>query len=143
MLKKYKPRSVVWETTLKCNMNCMHCGSSAGPSRKDELTTEECINLCDELKNAGTTLITMMGGEPFLRKDWNTIATHIRNIGLELTIITNGFLIDEKTVSQLKQLNPYTVAISIDGSNAETHDSIRRIKGSFEKCKKSLEMLRN
>jgi len=124
-------------------MNCMHCGSSAGFSRKNELSTDECISLCDELKEAGATLITMMGGEPFMRKDWHIIATHIRDIGMELTIITNGLLINEKTISQLKELNPYTVGISIDGSNAETHDSIRRVKGSFEKCKKGLEMLRN
>ena len=123
-------------------MNCMHCGSSAGCSRKNELTTEEAICLCDELKDIGTTLITMMGGEPFLRKDWNIIANHIRNIGLELTIITNGFLVDEKTVSQLKNLDPYAIAISLDGGKAETHDFVRRAKGSFEKCQKGIEMLR-
>lgn len=143
LIKRFKPLGVVWETTLRCNMNCMHCGSSAGESRVKELNTKECINLCNDLKDIGTNLIAMMGGEPFLRKDWNTIATHIRNLGLELTIISNGFLINEKTISQLKQLDPYTVAISMDGSKAETHDSIRGIKGSFDKCKKSIEMLLN
>jgi radical SAM protein with 4Fe4S-binding SPASM domain len=89
----------------------------------------------------GTNLIAMMGGEPFLRNDWNIIATHIKNLGLELTIISNGFLINEKTISQLKKLDPYTVAISLDGSSAEVHDSIRGVNDSFDKCKNSVEML--
>lgn len=140
-IKRYKPLGVVWETTLRCNMNCMHCGSSAGNARVKELNTVECVNLIDDLKDIGTNLVTMMGGEPFLRKDWNIIATHIKNIGMELTIITNGFLINEKTITQLKKLDPYTVAISIDGSRPETHDTIRRVNGSLEKCKKSIKML--
>jgi len=140
-IKRYKPLGVVWETTLRCNMNCIHCGSSAGQARVKELTTKECIKLIDGLKDIGTNLITMMGGEPFLREDWNILATHIKDVGMELTIISNGFLINEKTISQLKKLDPYTVAISIDGSKPQTHDRIRRVNGSLEKCKKSINML--
>jgi radical SAM protein with 4Fe4S-binding SPASM domain len=140
--RKYKPLNIVWETTLKCNMNCIHCGSSAGSKRKKELSTEEAVNVLNDLKKLGTNLVTMMGGEPFLRKDWDIIAEHIKNIGMELTIISNGFIIDKKIVSKLKKLNPYTVGISIDGGKKETHDNIRRINGSFEKCKKSLELLK-
>jgi radical SAM protein with 4Fe4S-binding SPASM domain len=143
ILKKYKPLNVVWETTLRCNMKCMHCGSSAGNGRKNELTTRESIALCNDLKKIGTNLITMMGGEPLVRKDWNIIATHIRDVGLELTIISNGFLINKNTVSQLKKLDPYAVAISLDGGKEETHDLIRGMKGSFERCKKNIELLRN
>jgi len=141
--KKYKPLGVVWETTLKCNMNCMHCGSSAGQSRVNELNTKECINLINDLRDLGTNLITIMGGEPFLRKDWNIIANHQKNIGIETTIISNGSLINEKIISQLKKIDPYTVAISLDGNSSHTHDTIRRVKGSFDKCKKSIEMLRD
>ena len=34
--KGYYPRQAVWEMTLRCNMNCMHCGSRAGKARQDE-----------------------------------------------------------------------------------------------------------
>lgn len=142
-IKKFKPLNVVWETTLQCNMKCMHCGSSAGIKRVKELTTMESIKLCNELSRLGTNLITMMGGEPFLRKDWNDIARHVRDLGIELTIISNGFLINEKVISRLSRLNPYTVGISLDGGKADTHDSIRGIQGSFERCIKSLELLRD
>ena len=47
------PDIVVWEITLKCNLKCLHCGSSAGEIRSDELTTEEAINLCRGLSEIG------------------------------------------------------------------------------------------
>lgn len=133
-LTRLRPRQVVWETTLKCNMNCIHCGSSAGNQRIKELTTEESIQMIDDFKELGTILITLMGGEPFLRKDWFEIATHIREIGLEMSFISNGFSISEDSISKLKQIDPNTVGISLDGSKAKTHDSIRNVKGSFDRC---------
>jgi len=140
--KKYIPISATWEITLACNMSCMHCGSSAGKVRSDELTTQEALDLCEELKELGTGLITLMGGEPFLRKDWYTIAKKVRDLGMDLTFISNGQLIDKKIINQLKKLDPYAVAISLDGALPETHDSIRGVKGAYKKCLKSLELLK-
>ena len=130
--KKYKPLNIVWETTLKCNMKCIHCGSSAGCERKNELTTKESIEVLNNLKKLGVNLVTMMGGEPFLRKDWEIIAKHIKSLDMDLTIISNGFLINKNIISKLKKLDPYTVAISIDGGKKETHDKIRGFNGSFD-----------
>jgi len=140
--KRYTPISVVWETTLNCNMKCLHCGSSAGQSRRNELTTQEGLSLCEDLKKLGTRLITLMGGEPFLRKDWHILAQHIRNLEMNFTIMSNGLIIDEKIVSQLIKLNPYAVAISLDGGTTETHNSIRRVNTSFERCIRGLGLLR-
>ena len=78
---KYTPVSAVWEITLKCNMKCMHCGSSAGKARVNELTTKEALDVCEELYQLGTRLITLLGGEPFLRRDWYEIAKRIRDLG--------------------------------------------------------------
>lgn len=140
--KKYNLVSAVWEITLSCNMECMHCGSSAGKARANELTTKEALNICEELKKLGTGLITLLGGEPFLRRDWYEIAKRIRDLGMDLTFISNGLLINDKIVSQLRKIKPYAVAISLDGGLAETHDSIRGVKGSFEKCISSLILLK-
>ncbi|HEC81188.1 MAG TPA: hypothetical protein ENI42_02010, partial [Thermoplasmatales archaeon] len=59
---RFIPVSVVWETTLKCNMRCIHCGSSAGIKRRRELTTKEGLQLCKDLSRLGTRLISLMGG---------------------------------------------------------------------------------
>jgi len=57
MLKnRYIPVSVVWELTLECNMNCIHCGSHAGNCRENELSTEESLDLCKNLSDLNVYL---------------------------------------------------------------------------------------
>ena len=139
--QKYTPLSVVWETTLKCNMNCMHCGSSAGQKRKKELTTKQGLQLCDDLHALHTKIISLMGGEPFLRDDWAVFAHHIRNLGMNVTLMSNGLIIDTPIIEELLTLDPYAVTISLDGGKAKTHNATRKEKTSFEKCMKSLTLL--
>ena len=38
----WKPRSVVWELTLACNLRCGHCGSRAGRALENEMNTTKC-----------------------------------------------------------------------------------------------------
>lgn len=144
MLKsKYIPVSVAWELTLECNLHCIHCGSSAGIIRPNELTTEESLDLCKKLYDLDVQLLTFTGGEPLLRKDWFEIGHRIRGYGIDLSIISNGYTIDEKIISKLRKLDPYAVAISLDGAYDETHDSIRGVKGSFKKCVEVLKLLKD
>lgn len=141
--KKYIPLSGLYELTLRCNMNCIHCGSSAGIKRDTELTTKEWNTITNELSDLGCKLITLLGGEPFLRKDWYEISQTILDYKIRLTLISNGFLINKKTIYKLRRLEPYAIAISIDGSTAQTHDYIRQKKGSFKKSLTALSLLRN
>ena len=141
--KRWTPISVVWESTLECNMNCIHCGASAGYKRRDELSTVEAKKVIDDLKKLGTKLVTLMGGEPFLRSDWFTLSQYIRNQNMNLTFMSNGLLIDKEVVSKLCTLQPYAVAVSIDGGTPETHDKIRQVPGSFNQCLQAIQLLRN
>jgi radical SAM protein with 4Fe4S-binding SPASM domain len=143
LINKYTPYNSLYELTLKCNMNCIHCGSSAGISRKKELTREKWKNVTKELSDMGGKFITLLGGEPLIRKDWYEISEDIIDNGMKLTIISNGLLINEKNIKKIRKLNPYTIAISLDGGTPETHDSIRRFKGSFDKCLDSIRLLKN
>lgn len=125
----------VWEFTLACNLNCIHCGSSAGRKRDDELTTEEALRLCADLKKTGCLGVALMGGEPFLRKDFWQVAQKIRDLGMELSVITNGAIVDEEIIKKLAPLAPRAVAVSIDAASAELHDKIRGVPGSFDKSR--------
>lgn len=132
--KKYEPRFGLYELTLRCNMNCIHCGSSAGQKRTNELTTEEWNNVTKQLADLNCKEITLLGGEPFLRKDWYEISTEIKDRGIKITYMSNGLLVDENTIEKLRKIEPKAISISIDGAKRETHDRIRQIKGSYEKC---------
>jgi radical SAM protein with 4Fe4S-binding SPASM domain len=140
--KKHLPFNALYELTLRCNMHCLHCGSSAGDKRVKELATKEWLKVSKDLAEVRCKNITLLGGEPFLRKDWYEISKEIRDYGLKLTIISNGSLINEEIISKLRDLDVYTVAISLDGASSKTHDNIRQISGSFEKCKQVISMLK-
>jgi len=131
--QKYKLGQVVWETTLRCNLKCLHCGSSAGKARSNELSTDEAIQLCKDLSKLNAQEICLMGGEPFLRKDWYIIGKQIRDLDMKLLIISNGYNINKDIISKLVTLDPHSVSTSLDGSTAKTHDYIRGVKGSFDK----------
>jgi len=129
----YIPRQVVWELTLKCNLKCFHCGSSAGEARPDELSTKEGVKLIRDLAEINSKAICFMGGEPFLRKDWNTLGKEVKDLGIELLFISNGFNINNDIIDKLIKLQPYGVSVSLDGATAKTHDLIRGVGGSFKK----------
>ncbi|OYT56733.1 radical SAM protein [Euryarchaeota archaeon ex4484_162] len=128
------PDIVVWEITLKCNLNCMHCGSSAGKTRPDELSTKEAIKLCRDLADIGFKGIALMGGELFLRRDWYEISKEIKDLGIKLSIISNGFVDAKKIVPMLTKLGADCVMVGLDGASPKTQDKIRGMKGAFEKA---------
>lgn len=138
---KYYPRQAVWETTLKCNMNCMHCGSKAGISRENELTTEECLDIAQQLIDMGCEYITLIGGEIFLKKDWEKIARKFVDGGVHTNIITNAYNLGEKQYQQLKDSGITQVAISVDGME-EIHNKIRRNPKSFYYVLKAMDRLK-
>jgi radical SAM protein with 4Fe4S-binding SPASM domain len=123
-------------------MKCLHCGSSAGENRKNELSFDELVNVFKDLAELGCESIALLGGEPFLRKEWYELAEKVKDFGMKVNFMSNGYCIDDDIISKMRKIEPNSVAISIDGANAETHDSIRRIKGSFEKCQEVLKSLR-
>ena len=131
---KFVPRFALYELTLRCNMSCIHCGSSAGDSRKKELTTEEWNNVTRQLADLNCKEINILGGEPFLRKDWYELSKEVKDCGINISYISNGFLINDKIIEELRKIEPKVVSVSIDGANRDTHDKIRQLKGSFDRC---------
>lgn len=138
-MRKYKLYTVIWEITLKCNLRCLHCGSSAGYARSDELTTKEALKVVKELAELKAKDICLMGGEPFLRDDWFEIAKAIKDYGMELSFVSNGLILD-KVIDDLAKLEPIVVGISLDGTE-KVHDMIRGVKGSFKKVIEAINLL--
>ena len=129
---EYSLFSGVWEITAECNMRCMHCGSSCEDKLEGELTTDEALSLCDELKLLDMKSITLSGGEPTLRNDWDLIAARLVQNGIQTNIITNAWFLDDDMLVRSKKAGVTGIAVSIDGMKS-THDRIRR-DGSYEKC---------
>lgn len=138
-MNNFKPSIAVWEITMGCNMRCKHCGSSCTSSLPGELTTDEALDLCQQLASIGIEVITISGGEPLLRTDWDKIATCLTSLGIQPLIISNGSLVDEDVIKKVKDSGVASFGISVDGLH-DTHDYMR-CAGSFEGILKALRML--
>lgn len=131
----YKLDTVVWEITLKCNIHCLHCGSSADDkARCNELSTDEALDLIEQLADLGCRRVVLSGGEPFLRKDWAVLANRINDLGMGVAFVSNGYVVDDDIVDLLKLIRPVGISFSLDGGCEETHDYIRGKKGVFKRC---------
>lgn len=137
---EYKALTGVWEITMGCNMRCKHCGSICETSLPGELTTEEALNLCDDLGKMDFRFITLSGGEPTIRKDWFLIAKRLSDNGIIPTMISNGWLLDEEKIDQAISSGVNTIAISLDGLE-ETHDFMRR-ENSFSRSMQGLRLMK-
>lgn len=138
---EYSLRSCVWEITLKCCFNCAYCGSRAGKARENELNTAECLSVADQLAALGCERVSLIGGEVFMRGDWAKIVERLTKNGISTAIITNGFLLDESIITELKRLGVESVAVSIDGIEP-VHDRFRQ-SGSFARATGALEALKD
>ena len=132
-MKKGYLDNIVWELTLRCNARCVHCGSSAGKDRKDNLTIQEIFRICDELAAAKCRQVTLIGGEMFLHPLWREIVKKLSANNIQQTIVTNGISLDLEKIQFLADNNVVTVGISLDGATPKVHDSIRRVPGLFNK----------
>ncbi|MEZ4250576.1 MAG: radical SAM protein [Polyangiales bacterium] len=124
------PRSVVWRITLRCDLGCKHCGSRAGHARPDELSTDECLDVVRQLHELGVAEVTLIGGEAYLREDWDVIAKAITDRGMKCGITTGGRGLDDGRVRRAVDAGISTISVSLDGLE-RTHDLQRGAKGSF------------
>lgn len=133
---------VVWELTLRCDLSCNHCGSRAGKKREDELTTDEALRVVQELADMGAREVTLIGGEAYLREDWDIVARAITDAGMRCTITSGGrgFTVDRALRARKAKVS--SVSISVDGLR-ETHDRQRGLDGSFEAALASMKALRD
>ena len=134
------PSYCVWELTLACNLRCGHCGSRAGKARPNEMGTEECLGIVKSLAELGCEVITLSGGEPTLRPDWQVIAEAIHDHGMIVNMVTNAYALDEELARRMRQSHLANVAVSIDGPES-IHDRIRG-KGTFAKTTRAVRMLK-
>lgn len=139
--KHPRPRHCVWELTLACNLRCEHCGSSAGRALPDELPTQRCLDVVGELADLGCEVLSLSGGEPTLRDDWDAIARAGVRRGIRVNMVTNGVyrgrVSREEVVRRAVGAGLCNVAVSIDGV-AATHDAIRG-RGTFAESLASVE----
>jgi radical SAM protein with 4Fe4S-binding SPASM domain len=123
---------VVWNTTRRCNLHCVHCYSkSENKLYPNELTTSEAKAFVEDLAEFAVPVLLFSGGEPLLRKDLFEIAQLATSKGIRAVLSTNGTLITEDAAKQLKHAGFSYVGVSLDGIG-ETNNKFRGKENAFD-----------
>lgn len=123
---------VIWNLIRRCNLHCKHCyATSLDIDFDHELSTEQVKHTLDDLKQAGVSILILSGGEPLMRPDIYEISAYAKKLGFFVALSTNGTLITEQNIAQIKAADYQYVGISLDGLE-QYHDEFRRQKGSFK-----------
>jgi 12,18-didecarboxysiroheme deacetylase len=134
---------VVWNSTRRCNLRCVHCySSSRNIPYGNELTTEEGKALIADLAAFGAPVILFSGGEPLIRKDLPELARFAVDRGMRVVISTNGTLITKKIAAVFREIGLSYIGVSLDGIGA-THDRFRGVQGAFERAMKGIRISRD
>ena len=127
------------EITKRCNFHCRHCYLAAGQEAEHELTLDEIKDLISEAKRLGATFVNLSGGEPLLREGCLSLLEHIKALGLQSVIGTNGSTVSPDVARRLAELSTF-VQLSLDGASSATHDAVRG-QGAFQRTRQGLDNL--
>ena len=135
------PLFVVWNVTQACNLSCKHCYQDAKHKPlADELTTDEKLDLIDQMAAEYVPFVAFAGGEPLVLRDLWRVLEHCKQRGVHVTLATNGTLLTLEMCERLKEANVKYIEVSIDSINAEEHDAFRGMKGAWAR---SLQGIKN
>lgn len=122
------PLSGTFELTARCNLDCRMCyihkraNDRAAAAR--ERTTAQWLDLAKECQDAGTLLLLLTGGEPFLRPDFPEIYEGCRSLGMMVSINSNATLLTPELLNLLANNPPSRVNITLYGASRETYAAL-------------------
>jgi len=127
--------SFVFEVTERCNHDCPHCYNcwkNPVDYPAGELPTDQTLDMLGRmLDQTGASLVSVSGGEPFLRDDIHEIVDYLADRGVTINMICNGSLVTEGSIERmLGKISIYEVPLlSVE---REIHDSLSGRRGAFD-----------
>ena len=131
------PFTLLVSPTMRCNLHCEGCYASEY-SHESDMPAELFQRVIDEAADMGVYLVTVLGGEPFIRRDLLDIVA--ANPETYFQIFTNGTLIKEEHIQRLAKLGNAALMLSIEGDE-ETTD-LRRGAGTYQRLMRTMDLLK-
>lgn len=114
-----------FELTARCNFACpmcyIHLSNEEVEQRGTELTAQQWISLAEQARNRGLLFALLTGGEPLLRKDFFEIYGAMKEMGLLVSINSNGSTLQGANLQRLIDDPPQRINVSLYGGSAETY----------------------
>jgi len=133
-----------WESTLRCNLRCRHCGSDC---KVQELTPdmpfEDFGKVLDNIAahmDPHKVLVIITGGEPLMRSDLEACGRQIYLKGFPWSMVTNGYALTEERFLRLRNSGLHSITVSLDGLE-EDHDWMRGRNGSFSRASEAIRII--
>lgn len=121
------------ELTNQCNLRCSHCYADSGPntSARNALSSAQYRQVIFNAYEKGCREIQFIGGEPTLNPDLPALIELCLDLGYAfIEVFTNLTRLSDELLTCFKK-NGVQVATSVYASDAEIHDSITHLAGSF------------
>jgi len=133
------------ELTYRCNLDCVqcYCNLPAGDAKalSMEMSHDEVCDVIDQAAEEGCLWLLLTGGEPLLRSDFLEVYAHAKEKGILVMLFTNGTLLTDHVVDYLAEWPPRKVEITLHGVTRETFERVTRVRGSYDKCMRGIELL--
>jgi radical SAM protein with 4Fe4S-binding SPASM domain len=135
--------SMTLELTYECNERCIHCYCPSERVTK-EMTIETISSLIDEFIRLGGFRLYITGGEVFARKDIVELLNVIKSKKIVVDIASNLTLLESNPefIAAVKELRPRSIGVSVYSADADKHDTVTAVKGSFTKTIRAIKLLR-
>jgi AdoMet-dependent heme synthase len=134
------PLNAQLDLTYRCNERCVHC--YLDHRDHGEMTTAEIKHLLEDMAQAGVFILTLSGGEIFVRKDIFEIIEHARRLMFCVRLKTNATLIGEHEATRLRDLAIESIQVSIYSHRADVHDAVTLLPGSLERSLHAIRFLK-
>lgn len=129
-----------WQITDRCNFRCRFCSAWKRHGKEREQTLQEIETSAANLARLGTMVVSMTGGEPFVRQDLPEI---VRALALHHFpfVSTNGWLVTEERARALVEAGLWGIGVSLDYADAARHDRNRGQEGAHARAIEALRIL--
>lgn len=128
------------ELTKRCNLKCVYCYADGGRPNQDELSLDEICGTLDAAKMLGAKKVTLTGGEPLTHRYFFDIAEYAVDAKLQVSLYTNGTLIDLKVAEKLADIGVFP-CVKLDAVQADIQDTLAGVSGAFDGIMKGIENL--
>ena len=131
-----------FELTSRCNERCIHCYIPNGKKNTGfDMSFEKFKYILDQYVAMGGIHVTLSGGEALMNKDILKMLRYCREKDLQISLLTNLISLKDEHIPVIKEVNVSLIQVSLYSMDANIHDTITTVKGSFEKTKAAIEKL--